>query len=56
MAKPTDGRKANAAQPLGHRDGGDSDEKVKPVGKREQGTAGPDGPDAKVVGDTFKKR
>lgn len=56
MTEPSDGRKANAAMPLGRREGGDTDEKAKAVGKREQGTAGPDGPDAEVVGDTFKKR
>lgn len=51
----TAGRKANAAQPLGQRSGGDTDHKAKAQGRREQGSAGPDGPDAKEVGDTFKK-
>ena len=56
MASPnqTEGRKANDALPLGQRSGGDTDEKVKDQGRREQRSAGPDGPDAKEVGDTFK--
>ena len=56
MTAQTPGRERNAAMPLGHREGGDTDAKVKAAGKREQASAGPDGPDAKVVGDTFKKR
>lgn len=52
----TEGRKANAALPLGRRTGGDTDRRVKTQGKREQGTAGPDGPDAREVGDSFKRR
>jgi hypothetical protein len=50
-----EGRKANAALPLGQRFGDDSDAKSKAQGRREQGSAGPDGPDAKAVGDTFKR-
>jgi hypothetical protein len=50
------GRKANAAQPLGQREGDDTNAKAKAQGKREQGTAGPDGPDAKAIGDTFKRK
>jgi hypothetical protein len=49
------GREANGALPLGHRTGGDTDGKVKAQGKREQRSAGPDGPDAREVGDTFKR-
>lgn len=51
----TAGRRANAALPLGEREGGDTPEKVKAVGRRERRTAGPDGPSAKTVGDTFKR-
>ena len=54
-ANQTDARRQNAARPLGQRDGGDTEAKAKAAGKREQGTAGPDGPDATEVGDTFKK-
>ena len=56
MASPnqTEGRKANDALPLGQRSGDDTDRKAKDQGKREQRSAGPDGPDAKAIGDTFK--
>lgn len=49
------GRRENAALPLGEREGGDTSRKVKAAGRRERGSAGPDGPDAKAVGDTFKR-
>ena len=49
------GRKANAALPLGQRDGGDTDRKVRKTGAREQRSAGPDGPRAEDIGDTFKR-
>ena len=52
----TEGRKANGALPLGQRTGGDTDSKVKAQGRREQRSAGPDGPDAREIGDTFKRR
>ncbi len=52
--KQSDGRKANGASPGGKPDGATSSAKVKATGRREQATAGPDGPDARVVGDTFK--
>lgn len=48
------GRKANAAMPLGHREGGDTDRKVGKTGERERKSAGPDGPDAREVGERFK--
>ena len=51
----TPGRERNNAQPLGLREGGDTDRKVKAQGRREQRSAGPDGPDAREVGDTFKR-
>lgn len=50
------GRRANAALPLGEREGGDTPDKVKAQGRRERRTAGPDGPDARTVGDTFKRK
>ena len=49
------GRKANGAMPLGQREGGDTDRKVNRGGARERKTAGPDGPNAKEVGNTFKR-
>jgi len=51
----SEGRKANAAQPLGQREGTVSEERTRKTGLKERKTAGPDGPDAKAVGDTFKK-
>jgi hypothetical protein len=41
----TEGRKANAAQPLGQRDGLVSDKSTEKTGHRERNSAGPDGPD-----------
>lgn len=55
MAKAqTDGRDDNAAQPLGEREGLVSNAGTKRTGKKSRKAAGPDGPDARVVGDTFK--
>lgn len=55
MTKPqTDGRKANAAEPLGERSGLVSDKGAKRTGDKSRKAAGPDGPDAKAIGDTFK--
>ncbi|WP_454762142.1 hypothetical protein [Caulobacter segnis] len=50
----TDGRRANAALPFGERPGLVSDEGVKRTGRAERQSAGPDGPDAAEVGNTFK--
>ena len=56
MSQPnTDGRKANAAQPLGKAPGLKSDADQQKTAERSRKAAGPDGPDARVVGDTFKK-
>ena len=52
----TEGREANQALPLGERGGGDTEKKVKAQGRRERRMAGPDGPDAEAVGDTFKRQ
>jgi len=51
----TKGRKANAAQELGSRDGVVSDRETDKSGRRSTRRAGPDGPDAAEVGDTFKR-
>lgn len=51
----TAGREANAAEPLGARPGLVSDKDAKRTGKESTRRAGPDGPDAKAVGDTFKR-
>lgn len=49
------GRAANDALPLGEREGDDTERKAKAQGRRERQSAGPDGPDAKAVGDSFKR-
>lgn len=51
----TDGRKANGASPGGKPDPATSDAAVKRTGERSRVAAGPDGPDAGVIGETFKK-
>lgn len=52
----TPGRDANGAIPLGKPDASTSDKAVKRTGEHETRTAGPDGPDATEVGDTFKRQ
>jgi hypothetical protein len=55
--KPNDqsaGRRADAALPLGEREGGDTRGKAKALGRRERRNAGLDGPEARAVGDAFK--
>ncbi len=42
----TPGRERNGAQPLGSREGLESDEQTRRIGREERRTAGPDGPDA----------
>ncbi len=54
--KQSDGRRENGATPGGKPDAATSKEDVRKVGKAETRSAGPDGPDATEVGDTFKKR
>ena len=51
----TEGRDDNGAIPLGRPDASTSDAEVKRNAEREQRSAGPDGPDATEVGDTFTK-
>lgn len=50
----TEGREKNGAEPLGKPDALTPEAEVKKVGQHERRTAGPDGPDATEVGDTFK--
>lgn len=52
----SEGRKDNAAQPLGKQPGLASDKEVIHNGEKSRHAAGPDGPDATVIGDTFKKK
>jgi len=52
--KQTQGRQNNAASPGGKPDPATSDEAVRRTGLKSREAAGPDGPDATVVGDTFK--
>jgi hypothetical protein len=51
----TQGREDNGAAPGGKPDAATSDAEVRRTGRRARTSAGPDGPDAKEVGDTFKK-
>lgn len=54
--KQSQGRQDNAATPGGRPDGSTSDTAIKRTGQKSQHAAGPDGPDATVVGDTFKAK
>ena len=51
----TEGRDEKGAIPLGRPDASTSDDAVKRNAEREKRSAGPDGPDATEVGDTFKR-
>ena len=51
----TKGRKENGAQPLGQRQGLVSEAQTKRTAEAELKSAGPDGGDARAIGDTFKK-
>jgi len=53
--KQTQGRKDNGAMPGGRPDASTSEEDVRRVGRQSRKAAGPDGPDATEVGDTFKR-
>jgi len=53
--KQTEGRRENGAYPGGKPDASTSDAAVKRTGEQERRSAGPDGPDATVIGDTFKQ-
>lgn len=56
MSEPSnsEGREQNQAQPLGERSGLVSKKGAERTGLAERKSAGPDGPDATEVGDTFK--
>ena len=54
--KQSEGRDDNGAIPPGKPDASTSDAAVKRTGERERRSAGPDGPDAAEVGDTFKQK
>lgn len=58
MSKPkqSSGRDRNAAQPPGERPGLVSPKGVVDTGRRSQQSAGPDGPSAGAVGETFKRK
>ena len=49
------GREKNGASPGGRPDASTSAAAVKRTGERSRVAAGPDGPDAGVIGETFKK-
>ena len=51
----SEGRDDNGAIPPGKPDASTSDAAVRRTGERARRSAGPDGPDATVVGDTFKR-
>lgn len=53
--RQTEGREGNGAIPAGRPDASTSDKEVKKTGEQERRSAGPDGPDAEAVGDTFKR-
>jgi hypothetical protein len=50
----SEGREKNEALPLGERSGLVSEAATKRTGLAERKSAGPDGPDATEIGDTFK--
>jgi hypothetical protein len=52
----TEGREKNAAEPLGEATALGGKDKVQKTGERSREAAGPDGPDATEVGDTFKRK
>lgn len=53
--KQSEGRRANGAMPDGKPDQTTSDAEVKRTGEASRRKAGPDGPDATEIGDTFKR-
>jgi len=53
--RQSDGRDKNGAVPAGRPTPKTDDKDVTQVGGQERQSAGPDGPDAKAVGDTFKR-
>ena len=53
--KQSEGREDNGAIPPGKPDAATSEADVRKVGEQSRRKAGPDGPDATEVGDTFKR-
>lgn len=53
--KQTKGREKNGATPEGKPNPATSDSDVKRVGEQSRTKAGPDGPDAGEIGETFKR-
>lgn len=53
--RQSEGREDNGAIPAGRPDASTPEKKVRETGKKAQASAGPDGPDATEVGDTFKR-
>lgn len=53
--RQSEGRRKNGAEPGGKPDQTTPQDEVMKVGRKETRTAGPDGPDAREVGDTFKQ-
>lgn len=54
--KQTEGRRRNGAVPGGRPDETTSEDAILKVGRQSRRKAGPDGPDAREVGDTFKRK
>jgi len=52
--KQAEGRRKNGAMPGGRPDETTSEEDIRKVGEQSRRKAGPDGPDATEVGNTFK--
>lgn len=52
--RQSEGRRRNGAEPGGKPDQTTPLDAVMKVGRKETRTAGPDGPDVRVVSDTFK--
>lgn len=52
--RQSEGRRRNGAEPGGKPDQTKPQDEVMKVGRKETRKAGPDGPDARAVGDTFK--
>ena len=52
----TEGRERNGATPGGKPDASTSDAAVRKVGRQSRQAAGPDGPDATAIGETFKRQ
>lgn len=53
--RQSEGRDANGAVPSGKPDAATPEKDVKRVGEQSRRKAGPDGPDAAAIGDTFKR-